>query len=158
MRPYILTLGIITSAAAAGAVFLASGSNGGVTEETGAWSLLAAVDIEEVIEGENYQAIKTFPPALVDAAEGFEITGYVVPITAEPYMTTFMLVEDPANCPFCGSSAGYGPVLEVQLKRAIPELAEFAEIRVAGRIELIKDPETYQSYRLVDAIALNTPS
>lgn len=158
MRPLILMLGITTSAVLAGAVFVVSGSNGRVAQDISGWSLLAGVEIEEVIEGESYQAIKTYPPALLDAADEFEITGYVVPVTAEPYMTTFMLVEDPANCPFCGSSAGYGPVLEVQLKRPIPELAEFAEVTVAGRIELIEDPETYQSYRLVDAVALNAPS
>lgn len=158
MRPLILTLGITTSAVLAGTVFLASGSGGNASQERDGWSLLAAVEIEEVIEGESYQAIKTYPPALLNATDGFEITGYVVPVTAEPYMTTFMLVEDPANCPFCGSSAGYGPVLEVQLKRPIAELAEFAEVRVSGRIELIEDPETYQSYRLVDAVALDAPT
>lgn len=115
------------------------------------WGLLAAVEVEEVIEGESYAALKTYPPALIAAQDSFEITGYVVPITAEPFISTFMLVEDPANCPFCGGS-GYGPVLEVQLKRPIGTLREFTEITVEGRIELIEDPETFQSYRLVDAI------
>lgn len=158
MRPVILMLGITISAILAGTVFLASGSGGNAAQERDGWSLLAAVEIEEIIEGESYQAIKTYPPALREAADGFEITGYVVPLAAEPYMTTFILVEDPANCPFCGSSAGYGPILEVQLKRPLPDLAEFAEVRVAGRIEFIEDPGTYQSYRLVDAVALDAPT
>ena len=104
-----------------------------------------------MIEGDTYAAIKTFPPALIARQDDFEITGFVVPITAEPFIQTFILVEDPANCPFCGGS-GYGPVLEVQLKRPIGTLTEFTELTVEGRLELIEDPETFQSYRMVDAI------
>ena len=158
MRPLILMLGITTSVVVAGTVFLASGSGGNAAQERDGWSLLAAVEIEEVIEGESYQAIKTYPAALLKVTDGFEITGYVVPLAAEPYMPPFMLVEDPANCPFCGSSAGYGPILEVRLKRPIAEMTEFSEVRVRGRIELIVDPKTYQSYRLVVAFSLNSPT
>lgn len=138
MRALILTLGIITSLATAAA---AVGDP---------WRLLAAVEIKEVIDGDHYAAIKTYPPALLDA-DRFLISGFVVPVTSEPYIETFILVEDPANCPFCGGDT-YGPVLEVQLKRPMGSLVEFTELTVEGRIELIEDPETYQSYRLVDAI------
>ncbi len=143
MRATILTLGIITSAYATSA--LASDD---------AWDILASVEIEEVIEGDNYAAIKTFPPDLIARKDDFEISGFVVPITSEPYIQTFILVEDPANCPFCGGS-GYGPVLEVKLKRPIGTLTEFTELTVEGRLELIEDPETFQSYRMVDAVPRN---
>ena len=152
MRALILTLGTITSGAVA-ALFLTSGTETRAAVDVNPWSLLAAVEIEEIIEGDSYQAIKTYPPGLLERQGDFEVTGYVVPVTAEAFMSTFMLVEDPANCPFCGSSGGYGPVLEVQLKRPMPELDEFTEVTVSGTIELIEDPETYQSYRLVEATA-----
>ena len=139
MRAIILTLGIITSLATA------------ATAVSDPWRLLASIEIKEVIDGDHYAAIKTYPPALLETADTFLISGYVVPVTAEPYIETFILVEDPASCPFCGSDT-YGPVLEVHLKRPIGNLVEFTELTVEGRIELIEDPGTYQSYRMVDAI------
>ncbi|MEO1238161.1 MAG: hypothetical protein AAFW64_00580 [Pseudomonadota bacterium] len=154
MRPLILMLGITTSATLAATAYLISLSPARAEEDVNAWRLLGAVEIDEVIEGESYQAIKTFPPGLVASADQFEITGYVVPIAAEAYMSRFILVEDPANCPFCGNAAGYGPVLLVQLKRPISELPEFSNVRVSGRIELIDDPKTYEAFRMVDAVTL----
>lgn len=140
MRAITLTLGILTSLIASAAL---------PTE--GAWRLLASVEIEEFEDGDIWEARKTFPDALVAAKSDFEITGYVVPITAEPYIQTFILVEDPDSCPFCGSS-GYGPVLEVHLKRPMDALTEFTVLTVTGQLELIEDTQTYQSYRLVEAI------
>ncbi|MEM9708853.1 MAG: hypothetical protein AAF871_08665 [Pseudomonadota bacterium] len=117
----------------------------------GPWELLAAVEIDEVGDGDAWQAIKTFPPELVAARDGFLISGYAVPVTPEPYVQTFMLVEDQANCPFCGGDT-YGPVLEVHLKRPAGDLKDFDAVTVSGQLELIEDTGTYQSYRLVDAV------
>eukprot|EP01023_Acetabularia_acetabulum_P059749 TRINITY_DN71854_c0_g1_i1.p2 TRINITY_DN71854_c0_g1~~TRINITY_DN71854_c0_g1_i1.p2 ORF type:complete len:150 (+),score=22.45 TRINITY_DN71854_c0_g1_i1:90-539(+) len=142
MRATILTLVTLTSVGA-----VSSGS----AAPADPWGLLASVEIEEIITDDLWQAKKTFPRALRAATDGFRISGYVVPVTAEPYIATFILVEDPAGCPFCGND-GYGPVLEVQLKRPIGGLVEFDQITVEGRLELIHDPETFQSYRLLDAV------
>ena len=130
----ILTLGITTE----------------VNADEAAWALLTSVEIVEEGDDANWRAVKTFPDPLRAAAEDFTITGYVVPVLAEPYIQTFMLVSDPADCPFCGSN-GYGPVLEVHLKRPIGDLVEFTEMTVRGQRELIEDPETYQAFRLIEA-------
>ena len=116
------------------------------------WDLLSSIEVVEVEEGEIWRAEKSFPDELRAAADGFRVTGYLVPIVPEPYLQTFLVVEDPADCPFCGSG-GYGSVLEVVLREPMPQLAEFALIEVTGRLELIDDPMTLQSARLVDATA-----
>lgn len=95
---------------------------------------------------------KTFPPALVAAAEApVTFSGYYVPIQAQAQVTNFLVVPDPAACPFCGSG-GYGVALEVITRNAVPDMPEATGITVTGRLELVDDPETYQSVRLVDAV------
>ena len=137
----ILTLGITTSA-------FANPDN---------WGLLSGVKISEEGEGLDWKAVKEFPASLQAATDGFTITGFAIPIVPEAYVETFLLVADPDDCPFCGSS-GYGPVLEVHLKRPIGDLVEFAEITVRGTLELIDDPQTFQAYRLLDAYAVGDES
>ena len=99
---------------------------------------------------------KSIPAALTASAEMFTISGYAVPIEAQAYIGSFLLVPDPANCPFCGNS-GYGPSLEVTLKRPLPALAEGTAVNVTGRLEFDLSPETYQTVRLRDAL-LEDPS
>ncbi|MEL7344052.1 MAG: hypothetical protein AAFN59_04220 [Pseudomonadota bacterium] len=131
----ILTLGTTTEA---------------IGDEAG-WDLLTSVKITEVGEGLDWRAEKTFSEDIRAAADAFQISGFVVPIVPEPYVQTFLLVAEPEDCPFCGSS-GYGPVLEVHLKRPLAGLTEFAELTVRGQLELIDDPMTFQAYRLLEAI------
>jgi len=119
--------------------------------EPDAWGLLGSAEFEEVIDGDNWSVNKTIPPALRAAAPDFEITGFFVPVLAQGEITEFLLVEDPADCPFCGSS-GYGPVLEVHAKRPMPDMAEFAKITLRGQLEFNESSETLQLYRLKDAI------
>jgi len=121
------------------------------------WELLSSVRISEEGSGLNWRAVKVFPEAVRAATDGFEITGYAIPIVPEAYVETFLLVADPADCPFCGNS-GYGPVLEVHLKRPLGDLVEFDEITVTGQLELIDDPETFQAFRLLDAIPVEGQS
>ncbi len=147
-RPGIPTLAITTSLWAAFA-----GPGTALTDIEAQWRLLAEVEIEEHVEDGIWTAEKRFPDALLAAREGFEIEGYLVPITPEAFIETFLLVEDPADCPFCGSS-GYGPALEVELRHPLRDLPEFSRIRVRGELQTIEDPETYQALRLVDAITL----
>ncbi|MEM9524920.1 MAG: hypothetical protein AAF982_13230, partial [Pseudomonadota bacterium] len=59
-------------------------------------------------------------------------------------------------CPFCGSG-GYGPVLEVNLKRPLPALPEFSRVTVRGPLTLIDDPETLQMFRMQGATAVARP-
>ncbi|MEM1235891.1 MAG: hypothetical protein AAGI10_02895 [Pseudomonadota bacterium] len=117
-----------------------------------AWNLLGTATVRE---NADWMADKEFPDELRAATSGFTVEGYVVPILAEPEMTAFILVQDPENCPFCGTGSGYGPVLEVMLDRAIPSVEEFSWIKVTGELELIEDPETFQLFRLNEARAVN---
>lgn len=114
------------------------------------WELLSSVRVTEILVNDRWGAKKEYPEALLAARQGFEIEGYYVPIEAQPYVRSFILVPDPADCPFCGTS-GYGPALEVQLKGRMADIAEFSRITVRGELELITDPDTYMAYRMVDA-------
>lgn len=125
----------------------------GAEEENG-WTLLRLAQIDEEGEGDAWRAVKIFPEPLRAAAQDFEITGFIVPILAEPELTHFLLVEQPEDCPFCGS-AGYAPTLEVTMARALPDLPEFTQITLRGTLEFIEDPQTFQLYRLVDARPLD---
>lgn len=118
-----------------------------------AWQLLNTAEFKEIIEGDNWRVEKTIPDPLKAAAKDFEITGFFVPVLAQGEITEFLLVEDPADCPFCGSG-GYGPVLEVTSKRPMPDLAEFEQITLRGQLEFNDSPETLQLFRLKDAILI----
>ena len=120
-----------------------------------AWNLLNMATVAEKIENDRWMAVKTFPEPLRAAAEDFEIEGYVVPILAEPEISAFILVQDPENCPFCGTGSGYAPVLEVILESTMPAVEEFSRIKVTGDLELISDPDTYQMFKLVGAKPLS---
>ncbi len=143
MRKTIATLAIITSLALP--VAAASQSN---------WDLLGAIKITETETNGVWRANKEFPAALKNATNGFQVEGYYIPIQAQPYVQSFLLVQDPADCPFCGGG-GYGPALEVTLKKPMYDMAEFSLITVRGELELISDPETFMAYRLVDGRVIN---
>ncbi|MEL6608678.1 MAG: hypothetical protein AAFO58_02705 [Pseudomonadota bacterium] len=106
--------------------------------------------ITENFDGENYHVAKDFPETLTDG-QAYAIEGYVVPIEAQAYIQSFLLVEDPSSCPFCGSDPSMSPALEVMLKAPIPDLPEFTYVRVEGTLEFVNDPETFQLFRLVGA-------
>lgn len=118
------------------------------------WSLLQSVEVKEVVQDDLWRAQKSFPPELRAATEGFEVRGFYVPIQAEPYIQRFLVVQDPADCPFCGGS-GYGPSLEVHLKKPMADIPEFSEITVKGDLDLIDDPDTYQAYILRGAVVMD---
>ena len=144
MRPSILTPAILTSLAALAAPALADG-----------WDLLAAIEVEEVMEEGRWEARKTYPDALLAGARGFEITGHVVPVTPQAELELFLLVPDPDDCPFCGS-AGYGPSLEVTMHRPL-DAGEGERVTLRGDLEIVADPETWQAVRLTDAVRARDP-
>lgn len=148
-RKIIATLVIITSTVWAHAALTTSVPVDG-------WDILRLATVDEAGENENWRAIKTFPAKLRAASNAFKIDGFVVPVLPEPFLTQFILVEDPDNCPFCGSS-GYGPVLDVTMKRPLPDLPEFTRVILSGTLELNEDPDTFQMYRLVDAVLIERP-
>ena len=145
-----LMLGMTAAVALAAAAFVLVPPQAATSPDP--WAILADVTIEEEVTLEEWKAVKTFSDEL-EQRDGtrFQISGYGIPIDLEATITSFILVSDPQDCPFCGSS-GYGPVLEVLLSRGIPEMPEFAELTVEGTLVLNRDTDTYQMYRLEDAI------
>ncbi|MDF0599251.1 hypothetical protein P1J78_00770 [Psychromarinibacter sp. C21-152] len=118
------------------------------------WDLLGAIEIRETEHNGRWAVEKTFPEALRAAKDGFRITGYYVPVQAQAYVRSFLLVPDPADCPFCGGG-GYGPTLEVQMRKAMPDIAEGTQITVEGTLRLIDSDETYQSAILTEGVLLD---
>ena len=145
MRSSILTLVTLTSLA----VSAAAG-------DQDSWDLIAGIEITETEEAGQWRIEKQFPPALNASAESFSISGFAVPIAAQAYIESFLLVPDPDDCPFCGNS-GYGPSLEVTLKRPLPALVEGTAVHVTGRLEFDLSPETYETVRLRDARLQDQP-
>ena len=125
-------------------------------QDDGGWALLGLAEITETPvpgdTGVTYRIDKRFDPALQAAAAAeFTISGYLVPLLAEPYLDRFLLVPDPADCPFCGN-AGYGPSLPVDMKRALPDLPEGTFLILSGQLELDRSAESFDLYRLFDAV------
>jgi len=139
----ILTLGIITSLLAAPPV---------IADEA-AWDLLSSVKIDEVADGDSWKAIKEFPDELAAARESFEIQGFTVPILAQSEQLIVLLVEYPADCPFCGGG-GYGQGLEVHMRDPLPDMPEFSPLRVRGTLVFVEDPETFHAFLLDDAVPI----
>ncbi|MEM1373836.1 MAG: hypothetical protein AAGF78_05570 [Pseudomonadota bacterium] len=146
--------------ATAAALILAGGASLGAFasepfDSDAEWNLLNTASVSERISGDLWEAVKEFPDPLRAATDDFMVQGFLVPMLAEAQLSHFILVQDPENCPFCGTGSGYAPVLEVLLAQAVPSQPEFTQIRVQGTLELIEDPQTYQMFRLVDARAVN---
>ena len=119
------------------------------------WHLLDTVEIKEVETATEWRAEKTFPAALKAAAPSFTIEGYYVPIEPQGFVSSFLLIRDQEDCPFCGSSGGYGPSLEVSLKRPMQNLPPYSTVTLRGHLLLIDDPDTYMAFRLTDARVLS---
>ena len=130
----ILTLGITTS----------------VWAEPAAWELISKIEIKEIETESRWLVKKSYPEALRAQADSFQIRGFYVPVEAQAYVKSFLLVPDPADCPFCGNG-GYGLSLEVHVSKPMPDIAEGTDITVAGRLELVDSDETYQAVILREA-------
>lgn len=125
---------------------------GSVLAKPNLWDLIASVEFQEVKKDGRWTVEKTFPAGL--RAGEVEVTGYFVPVMAQAYIRSFLLVPDPADCPFCGSS-GYGPSLEVHMRKSMPDMAEGSRIRIRGRLHLIESGDTYDAVLVTDAILLD---
>lgn len=130
----ILTLAITTEAQA----------------EPPAWELISKIEITEVETKDRWLVKKAYPDALRAQADNFRIRGFYVPVEAQAYVKSFLLVPDPADCPFCGNG-GYGLSLEVHMRQSMPDMAEGTDITIEGRLELVDSDETYQAVILREA-------
>lgn len=115
------------------------------------WHWLLEIQITEFEDNAgNWWVEKEFPPELVELAPNFEISGFYLPMQAEPFVTEFILVPEDTDCPFCGAS-GYGMMLEVHMRHPLGDIDEGTLLKLTGQLELMDDPGTYQSARLLDA-------
>lgn len=119
------------------------------------WELITSIGYEESEADGEWKVTKTIPDALRTQADSFTITGYYVPVEAQAYVSQFLIVPDPADCPFCGSN-GYGPTLEVHVTTPMPDLAEASEVTVSGKLNFDESTETYRAVYLTDATLLGT--
>lgn len=117
------------------------------------WDLITAIAYTETETETEWKVEKTIPEALRAQADGFRITGYYVPVEAQGFVTQFLMVADPADCPFCGQN-GYGPTLEVHMKRPMPDVPEATEITVTGQLNFDESTETYRAVYLTDAVLI----
>ena len=115
------------------------------------WPLLEEIRIVETEADGAWRADKTFPDALEALRGPVVVTGYPVVVLSEAEHSLFMLVRDREDCPFCGSGNGYGPSIEVELAQPTRVLEPGVRHVVTGALELVRDTDTYQAYRLVDA-------
>ncbi|MEM6464860.1 MAG: hypothetical protein AAF724_23415, partial [Pseudomonadota bacterium] len=90
------------------------------------WQLLASIETYDISDDIVPNMIKTFPPDLRAAADGFAIEGYLMRFAAEPYLQEFLLLPDPPECPYCGG-AGYGPFLEVIMREPLDDLPNYTQ-------------------------------
>jgi hypothetical protein len=91
------------------------------------------------------------PPEIADL-DGKPVTlmGFMFPIDAEPELKRFLLVEYPADCPFClAGMVEPSRMVEVETGGPIPWHDE--AVLVAGRLEVVRDDADGLVYRLHDA-------
>jgi hypothetical protein len=119
--------------------------------EASPWDLISSIEFDETEAAGAWVVEKFIPDELRARAQDFRITGYYVPVEAQAYVSRFLLVPDPADCPFCGSG-GYGPTLEVYMKRPMPDMAEATQITVAGTLKFDESPETYRAVFLTEGV------
>ncbi|KUF11782.1 hypothetical protein [Pseudoponticoccus marisrubri] len=118
------------------------------------WDLIQQIGYKETEANGRWRVEKTIPPELRAMAPDFRITGYYVPVQAQARVTQFLLVPDPADCPFCGES-GYGPTLEVTARRAMPDMPEGTRITLKGRLAIDDSDTTYRAVMLENAVLVD---
>lgn len=136
---------------------LAAGAVGttAVQADEGAWDLIRGIDVKEEVTDTTYKAIKTFPAAIENGVEQFDITGFAMPYTDEDGMTqTLMLVSDMVTCPFCGLP-DHAAALEVTLAEPVV-IEDGQRITLRGALNLNHDPETWQAATLNGARLLGS--
>jgi hypothetical protein len=115
------------------------------------WSLLGKASVLFEERDGDYTATTLIPPE-VEALDGqkLKLMGFMFPIEAETPAREFLLVEYPADCPFC-LAAGTDParMVEVRVARGV----DFAQdqVIVSGRLEVVRNDANGLVYRLHEA-------
>lgn len=121
--------------------------------ESPAWDTLAAITVEEIITDTSYEARKTYPSEIEGGVAEFDITGFAVPLGGSENVREFMIVSDMGFCPFCGDPE-HATALQVTLTEPIPFVEDGMRLSLRGALEPIKDPQTFQSVILRDAVVI----
>jgi hypothetical protein len=98
------------------------------------------------------ETVTTLIPPEVEALDGttVKLMGFMFPIDAEPELRRFLLVEYPADCPFCLAGAVEpSRMVEVEAGRPIPWHDE--AVILAGRLEVVREDADGLVYRLREA-------
>jgi hypothetical protein len=115
------------------------------------WDELGAakVDLEDVA-GE-VRPVATIPPKVAAlAGQRVELVGFMFPIDAEVDPTRFLLVELPADCPFCFANWSE-PARMAEIWAAEPVSFVDHQVTLQGRLEINPDDPSGILYRLLDA-------
>jgi hypothetical protein len=115
------------------------------------WDLLGKASV--LFGGENgaYKVTTIIPPE-VEAIDGQQVKlmGFMVPVEAEAPARQFLLVEYPADCPFCAIGAAEpSRMVEVDAGEGIDWRDD--QVVLDGRLEVIRDDENGLVYRLHEA-------
>lgn len=98
------------------------------------------------------ETVTTLIPPEVEALDGtsVKLMGFMFPMDAEPEPRRFLLVEYPADCPFCLAGAVEpSRMVEVEARRPIPWHDE--AVTLAGRLEVVREDADGLVYRLREA-------
>lgn len=134
-------------------VFALGALTAGTATADPAWDLIAAIEVEEIMTETTYEVRKTFPAAVQNGIEDFDITGYLVPLANGAELSDFILISDMGFCPFCGSPE-HGTSLQVSMASPVA-FEEGARVTVRGALEANTDPETFQSTMLRGAVLVD---
>lgn len=153
IQMFVLALGGSAPALALSLEKLDAGLTGSGTAPAGvtSWDLLGKVSVNFGEENGTEKVTTVIPPE-VEAIDGRQIKlmGFMFPIEAQTPMRQFLLVEYPADCPFC-LSAGTEASRIVEVNTAEDMDWYDDQVVVSGRLEVIHDNENGLVYRLHQA-------
>ena len=103
-------------------------------------------------EANGQETVTTMIPPEIEGLDGTEVSlkGYMFPIDAEPELRHFLLVEYPADCPFC-LAAFVEPSRMVEVSLGAPIAWHDDPVVLSGRLEVVHNDADGLVYRLHQA-------
>lgn len=120
------------------------------------WSLLGKASVQFHDKDDGSYTVTTLIPPEVEALDGqtLRLMGFMVPIEADVTARKFLLVEAPADCPFClAGTTEPSRIVEVEAGPKAIALT-YTQVVLSGRLEVLKDDMNGLVYRLCDAVAV----
>ena len=115
------------------------------------WDLLGKATVV-FGEAEGEETVTTVIPPEVESLDGTSVLlmGYMFPLDAEPELKRFLLVEYPADCPFCLAGM-VEPSRMVEVEAGETIAWDDAPVILAGRLEVVRADPDGLVYRLHEA-------